>query len=393
MLPEEAVALKPLGTLLVKHLRQCDETDRLPGVAWPRWRGHADLVRQATRRMTSPCTQPEVQPKQQDESMPTSLRTLRVHHSDESTMVPFGEIPTESMGSEIAQKKPSRRTRANKFREHREEAILCASLEATYVPCPESHINVSIKGLAALLEDGEDSFWAAERGYNRGDSSCEESHRVSSKEDSGEDCNLPVVPSQGSELPTVPSLPSVTAPIMLSSEVELQITSGLDRLVSDTRATHPITHMIGKAKGECMCKGAARALQHVNFTGATDALRTAIAASRQALEFTEQVGSKLQSTHGAMLERELPAMVEEAARRLQIIRKAIGIALIDARAPSNGSSISEAVAQQLERLDPTKDPVESPVVKARPLDLSGTSREDLQELLQKRMQDARRDSA
>ena len=243
------------------------------------------------------------------------------------------------------------------------------------------------------MEDGDDSLWPAEGGYNRGGSSCEESHRDSSEEDPEEVSYLPVVLSQASEVPIAPREPSVTAPIVLSSGVELQITAGLDRLISDTRAIQPITRMIGKAKGEYMCKGVSRALQQLNFTGATDALRTAIAASRQTLDLTEQVGSKLQITQGAMSERELSAMVEDAARRLQIIRKAIGIALIGARVPSNDSSVSEAVAQELERLDPSKDIVESPVVKAKPLDLSGTSREDLQELLQKRMLDARRGRA
>ena len=200
--------------------------------------------------------------------------------------------------------------------------------------------------------------------------------------------------SDGVNLPSSTCLPCAPALALPSIADELQFTMGLDGLISDIRASHPVNRLVGEVKGENMIRDSSRALQRLVFPGSTDAIKIATAACRKALENSGRVGAQLQMGRSGPSEPELISLVLESARRLQITRTAIGTALTHARRPMLDRDALEEVNQQLTRLDSKLDVGDPPpVAKPTPPDFSGTTRESLLKLLNRRLQPARRDCA
>ena len=154
-------------------------------------------------------------------------------------------------------------------RERWEDAKRSAFLESTAPHCPDSHISVSIRGLAALLEEDGDDFGFGK--YESGNASCEHVSMDNSSDDGGmEDdsmhCRQLEQPasSDGVNLPSSTCLPCAPALALPSTADELQFTMGLDGLISDIRASHPVNRLVGEVKGENMIRDSSRALQRLD---------------------------------------------------------------------------------------------------------------------------------
>ena len=129
-----------------------------------------------------------------------------------------------------------------------------------------------------------------------------------------------------------------------------------------------------------------------------DALTAPVKATRQALEYIVSIADALETHEDRRPEaRSLGDKLQEAARRLGIVRTALGIALVANRNSSNdGASCAKDVERQLAKLDPNHRPetaCSSNSSSTPMMDLNATSRDDLQALiqlrLQRRLQDAK----